>query len=136
MDSSQFIFILSSILSSRSDNVLPIFFWVSSFKGFGMSLVHVNSFPMVVELCTGKKVGKFTGFYYASSMAAQTITPCLLGLLLLIPNFSFSILPIYAAICCAVSLVVFIFVKNSYNVSIMSSNVLFNSINNIIIGNS
>ncbi|MEE3443204.1 MAG: MFS transporter, partial [Candidatus Enteromonas sp.] len=32
-------------------------------KGFGMSLVHLNSFPMVVELCSKKKVGQFTGDY-------------------------------------------------------------------------
>ena len=84
--------------------------WV--LKGFGMSLVHVNSYPMVVELCPTKKIGAFTGYYYASSMAAQTITPILLGLLLLVPNFSWNILPIYAAICLAVSIAVFLFVKN------------------------
>lgn len=77
-----------------------------------MSLVHVNSFPMVVELCTSKKIGKFTGYYYAASMSAQTITPVLLGLLMLIPNFDFGILPWYALICSAISLVIFMFIKN------------------------
>ena len=80
-----------------------------------MSLVHVNSFPMVVELCSSKKIGKFTGFYYASSMAAQTLTPCLLGLILL-PKFNFNLdfgfLPIYSVICLACSIIVFAFVKN------------------------
>ena len=62
----------------------PIFLYFIWFiKGFGMSLVHVNSYPMVVELCSTKKIGKFTGYYYASSMAAQTITPILLGSILL-----------------------------------------------------
>ena len=37
-------------------------------KGLGMSLVHVNSYPMVVELCSNKKIGRFTGLYYASSI--------------------------------------------------------------------
>jgi MFS family permease len=32
-------------------------------KGFGMSLVHINSFPMGVELRSKKKVGQFTGYY-------------------------------------------------------------------------
>ena len=32
--------------------------WV--IKGFGMALVHNCSFPMVVELCTSKKIGTFT----------------------------------------------------------------------------
>ena len=81
-------------------------------KGFGMSLVHVNSFPMVVELCNSKKIGRFTGYYYASSMAAQTITPVAFGALLLVPSFDWYLLPIYAAGCIALSLVVFFFVKN------------------------
>ena len=81
-------------------------------KGFGMSLVHVNSFPMVVELCPNSKIGKFTGLYYASSMAAQTITPIALGTLLLHPNFSWEFLPLYALACIAGSIIVFIFVKN------------------------
>ena len=81
-------------------------------KGFGMSLVHVNSFPMVVELCPSSKIGRFTGFYYASSMAAQTITPIALGSLLLAEHFSWEFLPIYALVCMVVSTIVFIFVKN------------------------
>lgn len=84
-------------------------------KGFGMSLVHVNSFPMVVELCSSKKIGAFTGYYYASSMAAQTITPCLLGLLLLNKDFGWGYLPIYAACCLTVSFVIFLFVKSVHN---------------------
>lgn len=84
-------------------------------KGFGMSLVHVNSFPMVVELCNSKKIGRFTGYYYASSMAAQTITPVAFGALLLVPSFDWYLLPIYAAGCIALSLVVFFFVKNVRN---------------------
>ncbi len=81
-------------------------------KGLGMSLVHVNSFPMVVELCSSKKIGAFTGYYYASSMAAQTITPIALGTLLLHPNFNFGYLPVYASICLALSMITFVFVKN------------------------
>ena len=81
-------------------------------KGFGMSLVHVNSFPMVVELCPNSKIGKFTGLYYAASMAAQTITPIALGTLLLHPDFSWQFLPIYAIVCSASSLIIFLFIKN------------------------
>jgi len=84
-------------------------------KGFGMSLVHVNSFPMVVELCNSKKIGRFTGYYYASSMAAQTITPIAFGALLLVPSFDWYLLPIYAAGCIALSAVVFFFVKNVHS---------------------
>lgn len=97
-------------------NSFPIYiYFVWALKGFGMSLVHINSFPMVVELCSKKKIGRFTGYYYASSMTAQTITPCLIGLLLLNDNFSFKILPFYAFICVSVSLAVFLFIKNVKN---------------------
>ena len=85
---------------------------VSLFKGFGMSLVHINSFPMVVELCSKKKIGAFTGYYYAASMSAQTITPIALGSLLLLPHFSWEYLPIYALCCTGVAFLVFLFVKN------------------------
>lgn len=84
-------------------------------KGFGMSLVHVNSFPMVVELCPNSKIGQFTGYYYAASMAAQTITPVALGSLLLLPHFSWEFLPVYALVCVGASLIIFMFVKNVKN---------------------
>ena len=91
----------------------PVFLYIIWFaKGFGMSLVHVNSYPMVVELCNSKKIGRLTGYYYAASMAAQTITPVALGSILLVPSFDFGILPIYALVCLGISFVIFLFVKN------------------------
>ncbi len=91
----------------------PIILYVTwILKGFGMSLVHVCSFPMVVELCSSKHIGKFTGYYYAASMAAQTITPILLGFIFM-KSGAWNVLPIYSAILLALSAVVFIiFVKN------------------------
>lgn len=50
--------------------------------GIGWATINVNSFPMVVELSRGGDVGKYTGFYYTASMAAQTITPILSGIFL------------------------------------------------------
>ena len=93
---------------------VPVWLYIIWFvKGVGMSLVHVNSYPMVVELCSSKKIGAFTGYYYASSMAAQTVTPILLGLLLLVSDkFEWNILPIYATICLVASTAIFFFVKN------------------------
>ena len=84
--------------------------WV--LKGFGMALVHNCSFPMVVELCSARKIGRFTGFYYAASMSAQTVTPVLLGL---VPNMTLAwrALPVYACILTALSGTVFtLLVKN------------------------
>ncbi len=84
--------------------------WV--IKGFGMALVHNCSFPMVVELCSNKKIGKFTGFYYAASMAAQTITPVLLGFVFKASG-KWGALPVYSAILFALSCTVFVLlVKN------------------------
>ncbi len=75
-------------------------------KGFGMSLVFNCSFPMVVELCSAKKIGRFTGYYYTASMSAQTITPVLLGLVLN-KTLAWRALPIYASILTVLSFCVF-----------------------------
>lgn len=50
--------------------------------GIGWATINVNSFPMVVEMSKGGDVGRYTGFYYTASMAAQTLTPLLSGLLM------------------------------------------------------
>jgi len=94
----------------------PIVIYIVWFiKGLGMSLVHVNSFPMVVELCNSEKIGRYTGYYYASSMAAQTLTPVLLGLLLLNEGFGFDSLPFYGLACSLGAAVIFLFIKNVQN---------------------
>lgn len=105
--------ILTFTTNIAGSGTYPFWIYIVWFmKGFGMSLVHVNSFPMVVELCSSKKIGRFTGYYYASSMAAQTVTPILLGLLLLLPGFGWEFLPVYALSCVGIALAVFFFVKN------------------------
>ncbi len=55
----------------------PIF----ALAGIGWATINVNSFPMVVELAKGGEVGKYTGYYYTASMAAQIIAPILSGAL-------------------------------------------------------
>ena len=79
---------------------------VWALKGFGMALVHNCSFQMVVELCSAKKIGKFTGYYYAASMSAQTVTPVLLGLVLK-AAMAWRALPVYACILTLLSCTVF-----------------------------
>ncbi len=49
--------------------------------GMGWATINVNSFPMVVELARGGDVGKYTGYYYTASMAAQIVAPILSGFL-------------------------------------------------------
>ena len=48
--------------------------------GVAWATINVNSFPMVVEMCSGADVGKYTGYYYTASMAAQSLTPTVSGI--------------------------------------------------------
>lgn len=76
--------------------------------GVAWATINVNSFPMVVELSTGENIGKYTGYYYTASMAAQIITPVLSGLLL---DVSMLFLFPYAAAFVLLSGVTMLFVK-------------------------
>jgi len=75
--------------------------------GVGWATINVNSYPMVVELSQGGNVGKYTGFYYTASMAAQTLTPILSGFLL---DIKFTILFPYATffVCAAFGTLLFV----------------------------
>lgn len=87
-------------------------YFVCLLKGFGMALVHNCSFPMVVELCSKDEIGKFTGYYYMSSMSAQTITPILLGFILT-KTSHWGVLPIYSTVLTGASCIVFILLVNN-----------------------
>ena len=50
--------------------------------GIAWAMINVNSYPMVVEISKSGNVGKYTGYYYTFSMAAQVVTPILSGYLL------------------------------------------------------
>lgn len=78
--------------------------------GIGWATINVNSFPMVVELCSGGDIGKYTGFYYTASMAAQVATPMLSGLLM--DRFGMTILFPYAAIFTTLSFITMLFVHH------------------------
>ncbi len=66
-------------ISSTSPEAImyPVFI----LAGMGWATINVNSFPMVVELAKGGDVGKYTGYYYTASMAAQIVAPILSGFL-------------------------------------------------------
>lgn len=59
--------------------IMNLFFGII---GFAWAAINVNSLPMVVEISAAGEVGKYTGYYYTFSMAAQVITPILSGFLL------------------------------------------------------
>jgi len=71
--------------------------------GVGWATINVNSFPMVVELCSGGDIGKYTGYYYTASMTAQIITPIFSGFLM--DSVGETVLFPYAAIFAALAFV-------------------------------
>ncbi len=66
----------------RSDSPMLLINCLFALAGVAWATINVNSFPMVVEMCSGADVGKYTGFYYTASMAAQTLTPMVSGFLM------------------------------------------------------
>ena len=72
-------FFIGNFVTADSPELLmyPIF----ALAGIGWATINVNSFPMAVELARGGDVGKYTGYYYTASMAAQIVAPILSGVL-------------------------------------------------------
>ncbi len=75
-------FALGSIMTFILNGFSPILFIIFGLIGIAWAMINVNSLPMVVEMCKESDIGKFTGYYYTCSMAAQIITPILSGILL------------------------------------------------------
>ena len=80
--------------------------------GIGWATINVNSFPMVVEMCSGGDVGKYTGYYYTASMAAQIATPVLSGMLMDMDGVGMTVLFPYAAVFAGLAFVTMLFVKH------------------------
>lgn len=87
--------------------VLYILFFL---VGVAWALINVNSLPMVLEMCKGSEVGRFTGFYYTFSMTAQIATPIFAGTLL--EHVSFMTLFPYCGIFVLLSFVTMLFVRH------------------------
>lgn len=79
--------------------------------GIGWASINVNSFPMVVELARGGDVGKYTGYYYTASMAAQVVAPIFSGWLYELLGMR-SVFFVFGAIFVALSFVTMFFVKH------------------------
>ena len=79
-----------------SDQFSILLYVLFTLVGIGWALINVNSLPMVLEMCKGSEVGKFTGLYYTFSMSAQIATPIVAGWLL--ENVSYKALFPYAAV--------------------------------------
>ncbi|MBO5006243.1 MAG: MFS transporter, partial [Clostridia bacterium] len=96
----------SFMRSGSSMLVMNILFTMA---GVGWATISVNSYPMVVELSRGGDVGKYTGFYYTASMAAQTITPIFSGFFM---DIKMTSLFIYATIFVFLAFFTMLFVKH------------------------
>jgi len=83
---------------------------VLAFTGIAWATINVNSFPMVVELATGSDVGRYTGYYYTFSMAAQIVTPIFSGILM--DAMGRKILFPYATFFVVIAFVTMFFVKH------------------------
>ena len=91
----------------------PVLYVLFILVGMAWAAINVNSLPMVVEMCKGSEVGKFTGLYYTFSMTAQIMTPIVAGWLL--ENVDYKTLFPYAAIFVFASFITMGFVKHGDN---------------------
>ena len=96
-----------------SDQFSMILYALFTLVGIGWAFINVNSLPMVLEMCKGSEVGKFTGLYYTFSMSAQIATPIVAGWLL--ENISYKALFPYAAIFALAAFVTMGFVNHGDN---------------------
>ena len=88
----------------------PALYVLFALVGIAWATINVNSFPMVVEMCHGSDIGKFTGLYYTFSMAAQIVTPIIAGFL--IEKIDYKVLFLYSAIFVFLSFITMCFVKH------------------------
>lgn len=83
---------------------------VFAITGIGWAAINVNSYPMVVQMSGGGDIGKYTGFYYTFSMAAQIFTPIFSGSLL--EHVSYRTLFPYSAVFSVLALITMSLVKH------------------------
>lgn len=94
----------------RADSPAMLMNALFALAGIAWATINVNSFPMVVELCSGGNVGKYTGFYYTASMAAQVATPMVSGFLM--DKLGMTVLFPYATVFVALAFATMYFVRH------------------------
>lgn len=102
-------FALTGMVKSFSAVLYVLF----AIVGFAWAAINVNSYPMVVEISRSGDVGKYTGYYYTFSMAAQIVTPIASGWLL--EHVGYHTLFPYAAISTALAFLTMLFVRHGDN---------------------
>ena len=87
-----------------------IVYLIMPIAGLGFAAINVNSYPMIVEMSSGSNIGKYTGYYYTASMAAQIFTPLLSGALM--TAFGLRLLFPYATFFALASFITMYFVRH------------------------
>ena len=103
-------FLAATLLTWNAHRITIPMYILFAVVGAAWAAINVNSLPMVVEMCKGSDVGKFTGFYYTASMAAQVVTPIVAGFLM--EHISYRVLFPYSMIFAALAFVTMLFVKH------------------------
>lgn len=75
-------FFVLFIYTLLSGSFHPVLYLLLLLIGLAWAAINVNSLPMVLEMCSGAEIGRFTGLYYTFSMAAQIVTPVAAGTLM------------------------------------------------------
>ena len=75
-------FAAAFVVTLLTSEFTPVLYILFALVGLAWAAINVNSLPMVVEMCRGSDIGKFTGYYYTFSMAAQIVTPVVAGWLI------------------------------------------------------
>lgn len=100
------VFAYTCVRDTFHSGLYVLFFLV----GAAWAFINVNSLPMVLEMCKGSEVGRFTGFYYTFSMTAQIVTPVCAGTLL--ERVSYMTLFPYCAVFVLLAFVTMLFVRH------------------------
>ena len=94
----------------RAGSPTPLMNAMFALAGIAWATINVNSFPMVVEMCSSSEVGKYTGYYYTASMAAQVVTPIFSGFLM--DKLGMTVLFPYAVFFVGCAFITMLFVKH------------------------
>ena len=106
-------FLAGYFATMHATAITPPMYILFAAVGLAWAAINVNSLPMVLEMCKGSEVGKFTGYYYTFSMLAQIVTPVLAGALL--KNVGYKILFPYAAFFVTCSFLTMLMVRHGDN---------------------
>ena len=110
------------------NEVSVLIYIIFALVGVGWAAINVNSFPMVVEMCSTSDVGKYTGYYYAFSMTAQIATPLLSGAIISenLIGLGYGALFPYAVVFSVLSFFTMLFVRHGDSKPVAKKDILEN----------